>query len=131
MLLSANKASVTTVFFDGSCPLCRREIAIYRRAVPYTPIDWVDVSSTCDATPGGCNCADLMARFHVRTADGELRSGGAAFVSLWLLFPGWRWLGCAGSLPGMRPLLELLYEGFLRVRPLLQRLVKRLDPAPH
>ena len=54
-------------------------------------------------------------------------SGAAAFVALWLLFPGWRWLGRFGSLPGMRAVLEVAYRGFLRVRPRVQRLVKRLE----
>lgn len=117
----------TTVYFDGSCPLCRREIAVYRRAVPATPIDWVDVSTGSTCGIDGRSCGDLMTRFHVRTADGRMLSGAAAFVALWLLFPGWRWLGRFGSLPGMRAVLELLYRGFLRVRPWVQRRVRRLE----
>ena len=85
--------AATTVYFDGSCPLCRREIAVYRRAIPSTPVDWIDVSAGNTCGIDGRSCGDLMARFHVRTAEGQLLSGAAAFVALWLLFPGWRWLG--------------------------------------
>lgn len=119
--------TTTTVFFDGSCPLCRREISLYQRAIPVSPIDWVDVSASGESTLAGATCDALMQRFHVRTPAGELLSGAAAFVALWLLFPGWRWLGRFGSLPGMRAVLEILYGGFLRFRPRLQRLARRLD----
>ncbi|WP_426191001.1 thiol-disulfide oxidoreductase DCC family protein [Massilia sp. DWR3-1-1] len=132
MLPPANTSTSTstTVYFDGSCPLCRREISVYRRAVPAAPIDWVDVSAADGADVGGARCGDLMARFHVRTAQGVMLSGAAAFIALWLLFPGWRWLGKFGMLPGMRPVLELAYRGFLRVRPRMQWLARKFDTAP-
>ena len=117
----------TTVYFDGSCPLCRREISVYRRAVSSAPIEWIDVSANAGSELAGRSCGELMTRFHVRTAQGEMLSGAAAFVALWLLYPGWRWLGRFGSLPGMPPVLEVLYRGFLRLRPRLQRLAKRFD----
>lgn len=117
----------TIVFFDGSCPLCRREIGVYQRATAAAPITWVDVSAANAPSVAGRSCGDLMARFHVQTSDGVMLSGAAAFVSLWLLFPYWRWLGKFGSLPGMLPVLEWLYVRFLRVRPGLQRLVKNWE----
>lgn len=126
---SASPTASTTVFFDGSCPLCRREISVYRRLVPTSPVDWVDVSADAAPAVAGRTCGELMARFHVRTADGVMRSGAAAFVSLWLLFPGWRWLGKFGSLPGMAFLLELLYRGFLHIRPGIQWLFKKFASA--
>ena len=30
-----------TVYFDGSCPLCRREMALYRRLPQAQSIEWV------------------------------------------------------------------------------------------
>ena len=39
-----------TVYYDGACPLCRREIDFYRRRETDTPIDWVDVSRASSET---------------------------------------------------------------------------------
>ncbi|WP_332876111.1 thiol-disulfide oxidoreductase DCC family protein [Massilia sp. S19_KUP03_FR1] len=121
---SAASPACTTVFFDGSCPLCRREISVYQRATPLAPVAWVDVSASDTAALGGRPCADLMARFHVQTGDGVMLSGAAAFIALWSLFPGWRWLAKFGALPGMGAVLEVMYRLFLRVRPRLQRLFR-------
>lgn len=125
--VAASCASLT-VMFDGACPLCRREVGVYQALSPLQPVAWLDVSqASVDLAPA--DRARYLARFHVRRQDGQLLSGAAAFVALWLAMPGWRWLGRAGALPGVTPVLELLYRGFLRVRPRLQRLVRRLDAA--
>ena len=106
--------------FDGACPLCRREIGLYQSLTPLENVAWLDVSeATATLTPA--DQARYMARFHVRQKDGTLLSGAAAFVALWLTMPGWRWLGRFGRLPGITPLLELAYRGFLHLRPTLQR----------
>jgi demethoxyubiquinone hydroxylase (CLK1/Coq7/Cat5 family) len=113
-----------TVLYDGACPLCRREIALYRGLVPLRPVGWLDVSDATAALPAGaspCDRATYLARFHVQQADGQLLSGAAAFVQLWRLLPGWQWLAGLGSLPGATPVLELAYRGFLRSRPAMQR----------
>ena len=114
-----------TVYFDGSCPLCRREIGMYRHLSATRPIDWLDVSQPAQLGEG-LNCQRAMARFHVRDAHGQLYSGGAAFAQLWLRLPGWRWLGLVGSRPPLSWLLEMAYRGFLPVRPMLQRWMRRI-----
>ena len=131
--VNTNSDKTATVFFDGSCPLCRREISVYQHAVPSMPIRWVDVSAIKTAAPGltaGRSCGELMSRFHVQTADGTLLSGAAAFVALWLLFPGWRWLGRFGSLPGMTYVLEGAYRTFLLIRPGIQCLFRWAEARP-
>ena len=112
-----------TVYFDGSCPLCRAEIGIYRRLPQAQHMDWVDVSAGQDL--GGLNCQAAMARFHVRDSQGRMFSGAAAFSQLWRLFPGWRWLGWLSAWPPMSWLFELTYRLFLPIRPLLQKWVRR------
>jgi ubiquinone biosynthesis monooxygenase Coq7 len=114
-----------TVLYDGACPLCRREIGVYRGLTPTEPLGFRDISDRSAALPAplpaGLSQADLLARFHVQHADGRIESGARAFIALWERLPYWRWLARLGRLPGMTSLMEIAYRGFLRVRPTMQR----------
>lgn len=113
-----------TVWFDGGCPLCRREIALMRR------LDRRGAIAFIDADRGDADCpvdrADLLARFHARE-DGRLLSGAAAFAAMWRAIPRLRFLGLAARNPLVLALLERLYRAFLRWRPALQRAAARFD----
>ena len=113
-----------TIYYDGSCPLCRREIAFYRRRPGADLLNWVDVSAGLPLGEG-LSCDAAMRRFHVREASGRLLSGGAAFARLWRALPGWRVLGWLMAWPPMSWALELAYRAFLPLRPRLQRLTRR------
>ena len=121
-------APALTVLYDGACPLCRREIGVYQGLRPNTPVCFADVSNASLALPAGTTQAQLMARFHVQTADGQLLSGARAFLALWAALPGWRWLAWIGRLPGAARVMEGAYRFFLRLRPTLQRWATRLEP---
>lgn len=108
-----------TVWHDGACPLCRREIALMRRFDRRGAIDFVDATDSGAACP--IDRADLLARFHARE-DGVLLSGAAAFAAMWRAMPLLRPLGLAARRPWVLALLERGYRHFLRVRPRLQRL---------
>ncbi len=115
-----------TVYFDGACPLCRREIDHYQRQAGAEQVAWVDVSR-CDAAAlgDGLNRADALARLHVRSADGRLVSGAPAFAAIWAQLPAYAWLA---RLAARRPVvwaMDLVYTAFLRVRTLW-----RPQPAP-
>jgi predicted DCC family thiol-disulfide oxidoreductase YuxK len=119
-----------TVLYDGSCPLCRREIGIYRGLRPLdsdAPLCFADVSDAALPLPPDTTRAQLLARFHVRSRDGQLHSGARAFLLLWALLPGWRWLALAGRVPGVAWMMERSYGFFLRWRPTLQRWAARAD----
>ena len=127
----ANEAPPLTVLYDGACPLCRREIGVYRGLRPNTPVCFADVSDAAFplplALPPGTTREQLLARFHVRGRDGELLSGAQAFLALWAALPGWRWPALVGCLPGVPWAMESIYRLFLRGRPTLQRWASRLD----
>ena len=112
-----------TVFYDGSCPLCTAEMGVYRKCAGADKLAFVDVSAQ-DVGPvaPGLDKATALRRFHVRAADGGLASGAEGFGHLWLALPGWRWLGRLVLLPGMLQATEVVYRGFLIVRPSLQQL---------
>ena len=116
----------STVFFDGSCPLCRAEIGYYRREDQCRALCFIDISETGGIPPEGITQARAMKRFHVRASDGRILSGAAAFVEVWTRLPRWRWAAHAASLPGALIALEWGYRIFLPVRPLISRFFGRV-----
>lgn len=112
------------VFYDGACPICRKEIAAYRRADTAGAIDWLDIWACASGESLPLKRELLLARFHVQTPSGELISGARGFIALWWEVPGWRGLARVCSLPGAPFILELGYKLFLRIRPRVQHSIK-------
>ncbi|MBM3409559.1 MAG: DUF393 domain-containing protein [Betaproteobacteria bacterium] len=126
---------VLTVFFDGSCPMCVREVAAYRRQAP-SDILWNNLALPglqipVDRRGYQPDPAVLMKRFHVFSSDGLWLHGAPAFVLLWRRL-GWMWraLASIGRLPGGVWLMDTVYAGFLRLRPFLQRTVRSVVSEP-
>ena len=112
------------VWYDGGCPLCRREIGLMQRLDRRRAIRFMDVTSAEVACP--VDRAELLARFHA-AEDGRLLSGAAAFAAMWRVIPSLRPFGLAARNPFVLATLERLYRVFLRVRPRLQRVVRSLE----
>ncbi len=125
---------VLSVFYDGSCPMCVREVAVYRRQSP-GDIAWHDLSAPGLVVPRDSRGvqpthAALMARFHVHSTEGGWFSGASAFTRVWQrlgLF--WKTVALVGRIPGGLRLMDAVYALFLRIRPRLQRLVGGLTRA--
>jgi len=111
-----------TVFYDGSCPLCSREIALYQRQRGAETICWLNVADQDlnEGLPEGISRDQLMQRFHVQSANGNVQTGGDAFLQLWASLPNFRLLAWLFSLPLMRWLVNQTYEAILPIRPRLQ-----------
>ncbi|MGJ4903501.1 DUF393 domain-containing protein [Bradyrhizobium sp. HKCCYLS2058] len=122
----APEPAQSTVYFDGSCPLCRAEIGYYGRTDQAGALCFVDVSEPGAETPDGVTQQQAMARFHVRASDGRLLSGAAAFVEIWRRLPRWCWAARVASMPGALAVLEFGYRLFLPVRPLISRGLGRI-----
>lgn len=123
--MAAEKTELT-VYYDGSCPLCRAEISHYAGQKGADALCFVDVSRADAPLPEGLQREQAMARFHVRDGEGRLVSGAPAFVSIWRALPRWGWAARIASVPGVTPVLELGYRLFLPVRPFISRALARL-----
>lgn len=90
-------------------------------------IQFVDVA---DASPSSCPLerGALLARFYV-LEQGRLLSGAAAFAAMWRAIPLLRPIGLAARNPVVLACLETGYRLFLRLRPSLQTLARRMEPA--
>ena len=115
--------SKVVVWFDGGCPLCRREIALMRRLDRARRVEFRDVS------PEGAACplprGELLAQLHA-SEDGRMLSGAAAFAAMWRAIPVLRPLGLLARWRPALIALQHLYAAFLRVRPTLQRVARAL-----
>lgn len=114
-----------TVYYDGACPLCQREIAMYQGMDGAETIRWHDVSVSGTGSDDLAT-QDAMARFHVRRADGSLVSGARGFFEVMKTIPKLRRLGRALSVPPIPWIAEGAYRLFLPLRPFLKRII----PAP-
>lgn len=109
-----------TVWYDGACPLCLREIALMRRLDRAARINFINVADPLAACP--LDRKLLLARFHA-SENGTILSGAAAFAAMWRAIPLLRPLGLAARNRAILALLERGYLLFLRIRPRLQRLL--------
>jgi predicted DCC family thiol-disulfide oxidoreductase YuxK len=116
-----------TVYFDGSCPLCRAEIGHYRKQRGAETIAFVDVSDADVPLACGIDRDAAVARFHVRESDGRLLSGAEAFTRIWARLPAWSWASRLSALPGVTSVLEIGYRAFLPVRPALSWMLRRVQ----
>ncbi len=108
-----------TVYFDGACPVCTREIAALRRLRGAEVLEFVDVTACpTEALGPGLTRQAALASMHVRRTDGSLARGAAAFATLWGSLPATARLGRLVGHPAVLPVAERAYRGFVRLRRL-------------
>ena len=80
-LLRKTDMQKDTLYYDGNCPLCRAEIAKLRRfsknRIELRDVHQLEIGET------GIEKADLLARLHLKTADGEWITGLKANIRAW------------------------------------------------
>ncbi|MEM6711386.1 MAG: DUF393 domain-containing protein [Pseudomonadota bacterium] len=118
-------ADACTVYYDGACPLCQREISFYQGLDGADAIRWHDVSKV-DTGTDALTQNQAMARFHVRRADGSLVSGARGFIEVMKTIPKLKTLATILSVPPLPWIAEGAYRLFLPLRPTLKKLI----PAP-
>lgn len=112
-----NKRWPLTLYFDGGCPLCAREIKLLSARATPDRLLFVDISDEAfDAKSLGLTLGQMESSLHARFDDGTwvkaldatLWSWRAAGLGIWAAPLSWRLT---------RPLLNLGYRLFCRWRP--------------
>jgi len=105
--------SMISVFFDGKCNLCSKEINYYQRIAPKNTFNWVDITKT----PGELDkfeikLSDGLRLMHVADSNGNIFTGVDAFIIMWKQIKYWKFLGLFVSLPIVKQIANLLYQYF-------------------
>jgi predicted DCC family thiol-disulfide oxidoreductase YuxK len=114
--------SDTTIWYDGACPLCIREIALMRRLDKRGAIEFVDLAVPSTSCP--LDRGLMLSRLHARE-NGVILDGAGAFAAMWRAIPVLRPLGLAARNPFILRLLNGAYAAFLKIRPKLQNALRQ------
>jgi predicted DCC family thiol-disulfide oxidoreductase YuxK len=102
-----------TMFYDGACPLCRREVAHYRRLDRHDRVTWVDISHDPGAlVPHGIDYRAAMERLHAIDEEGRVVTGVPAFLAVWRRLPGYRHLAALVDRLRLETILDGAYGRF-------------------
>lgn len=110
-----------TIFYDGQCPLCAKEVAWLQNKAPAGRMLFQDISvPVFDPSIYGKTMAAMMAELHVLDDDGNWYT---AMDSTRLIYReiGLGWLVAPTRLPGLKQLFDWAYATFARFRPRLQK----------
>ena len=112
-----NMPALVTVYYDGKCGLCRKEISHYKKIATEGQFIWSDI--THDAAPLsqlGVSQMDALRRLHATDRNGKLHIGVDAFILIWGQLPTWRPLAILVGLPVVRYIAAMLYNRFADYR---------------
>jgi predicted DCC family thiol-disulfide oxidoreductase YuxK len=102
------------VFFDGQCPLCRREMEMVRRKDKDDLLILTDIAAD-DFVNAEIPMETLMREIHGRHADGTYVKGVEVFRQIYDRL-GFGFLVKPSRLPILRPLLDGVYRLFAYFR---------------
>lgn len=111
-----------TLFYDGECPLCLREIHLFQRRADPSRLELIDIADPAVEPLPGLAREDMLGCLHARFRDGQLVTGiDATYWSYraaglgWLVTPlAWRWA---------RPVWKWSYRQFCHLRPVIARIL--------
>lgn len=106
-----------TVYYDGKCGLCSKEINYYRKIAPDGIFDWQDITESADElTAQGVTLSEGLRLLHVKDNDQCMHVGVDAFILIWRQLKIWRLLAWFVSLPGIRQISNFGYRIFANKR---------------
>ena len=89
-----------TVFYDGKCGLCSKEVSHYRKIAPAGVFDWQDITESAeDLNKEGISLSEGLKLLHAKDKSGQMHVGVDAFILIWKQLKRWRVLAFLVGLP--------------------------------
>ncbi len=110
-----------TIYFDGSCPLCTREIALLTKFDDQQQLRVVDCSDANFAPVEGHGREAMMALIHARDAAGAWLIGAPVFAAAYRA-TGFASIASLWGSPRLQPMWKIVYPWIARNRMWLSKL---------
>ena len=111
------------IFYDGECPLCRKEMVELKRHDHHDKVELVDVhSERFEQEFPQVGFADAMALLHGYDDNGKLLTGLDVTVLAWQSVNKHRWLAIL-RWPVIRPVADWCYKQFAAHRMSISRML--------
>lgn len=108
-----DKNNKITVFYDGGCGLCSREIRHYQRISSAADFKWIDITEDAKAfLDDGYALEDGLKALHAIDHSGRYHIGVDAFLLIWKHLRYWNILSFFVSLPLIKQLARFSYKHF-------------------
>lgn len=129
---SSNNSIYGSIFYDGLCVLCSREIEHYRRQVGSERFEFIDIT-TPDFDPAIHNVdpAAVHKFMHVKDPAGQLHTGVEAFRAIWKELPRYNFLYRWTDNKLAQRLMKIGYSVFVQIRPYLPRKKDDCNKSPY
>lgn len=111
-----------TVYYDGLCHLCSREINHYKTMSGSEKIQFVDITSALfSAKKEGLNPQAIHKIIHVRDQSGNIKLGVDAFICIWQQLPALSIAAKLAEIKLIKFFLRFFYAIFAIIRPWLPK----------
>ena len=112
-----NSKAMITVYYDGKCGLCSKEINHYRKISPTGIFNWQDITESADdLKKEGIPLSEGLKLLHAKDSSGQMHVGVDAFILIWKQLKRWRALAALVELPIIRQTADLAYKAFANWR---------------
>ena len=117
LLKKMRSKNMITVFFDGKCGLCSKEINYYRKIAPDGIFIWQDITKSADdLKANGISLSQGLKLLHTKDIDGKFYVGVDSFILIWKQLKRWRLLAIFVSLPIIKQIINFAYRIFANRR---------------
>lgn len=121
-----------TIYYDGLCQLCSREIESYQKMKAGQQFAYQDITDEgFDPKKDGLDPLAIHKKMHIRLASGQVLTGVEAFLEIWKHLPWYRTLVPVVGNPLVKPFAKICYSIFARLRVYLPKRKKSCQSSPY
>ena len=106
-----------TVYYDGKCNLCSKEINYYKKICDENKFSWNDIANhPKELKKIKVTQSEALMYLHAMDKNGNLHVGVDAFILIWKNLRFWKYLSYIISLPIVKQVANLFYKSFAKYR---------------